>query len=137
MKPGHSRRRFGSYAFALLACIGEAAPAQPGEVSIRKYPDVVEARVRSRGADVFDFDVTVSSPYDTPQRYADGFRIAGRDGAVYGERKLLHDHATEQPFARDLHGVKVPRGLRSVLVQARDRERGYGGRTVEVTLPGR
>ena len=43
-----------------------------------------EARTR------FDLDVTVSSPYDTPQRYADAFRATSEDGAVvYGVRAAV------------------------------------------------
>lgn len=49
----------------------------------------------------------------------------------------LHDHAGEQPFTRDLYGVRIPRGVRAVTVQARDQKYGYGGKTVEVALPGR
>lgn len=98
---------------------------------------MVAAKVQSRAPDTFDFDVTVSSPYDTPHRYADAFRVLGKDGTVYGERKLLHDHASEQPFTRDLHGVRIPRGIWTVTVQARDQTFGYGGKTVEVALPGR
>ncbi len=56
---------------------------------------------------------------------------------MYGARVLLHDHATEQPFTRDLYGVVVPVGVRSVVVQARDLKNGWGGKTVEVLLPGR
>ena len=103
----------------------------------QKFPDVVSVTVRSGHEDSFDFDVTVSSPYDSGQRYADGFRITGDDGKVYGERKLWHDHATEQPFTRDLYGVKIPRGIRTVKVQARDQKYGYGGKIVEASLPGR
>lgn len=103
----------------------------------QKYPDVVAAKARPAAADAFDFDVTVSSPYDTAQRYADAFRVMGRDGAVYGERILLHDHADEQPFTRDLYGVRIPRAVKVVIVQARDKRFGYGGKTVEVVLPGR
>ena len=104
---------------------------------LQKYPDVVSARVQPRAAGVFDFDVTVSSPYDTPQRYADAFRVMGKDGVVFGEHKLLHDHGGEQPFTRDLYGVKIPSGIRTVVIQARDQQYGYGGKTVEVVLPGR
>jgi hypothetical protein len=104
---------------------------------LQKYPDVVSARVQTRVADIFDFDVTVSSPYDTPKRYADAFRVMGKDGVVFGERKLLHDHGDEQPFTRDLYGVNIPTGIRAVVVQARDQQYGYGGKTVEVVLPGR
>lgn len=103
----------------------------------QKYPDVVGVQVRSSGGDTFDFDVTVSSPYDSPQRYADAFRVTGPKGEVYGERSLAHDHAGEQPFTRDLYGVTVPKGVRSVSVQGRDQRFGYGGKTFEARLPGR
>jgi hypothetical protein len=120
----------------LGACLA-AFSARAAEPSLQKYPDVVAAKAQARGADAFDFDVTVSSPYDTPQRYADAFRVLGKDGAVLGERILLHDHAGEQPFTRDLYGVRIPRGILTVTVQARDQKYGYGGKTVEVALPGR
>ena len=105
--------------------------------SDQKFPDVVSVKVTPRSAGVFDFDVTVSSPYDTPQRYADAIRVVAKPNVVLGERILFHDHADEQPFTRDLHGVKIPSSIRAVTVQARDKANGYGGRTVEVTLPGR
>lgn len=123
---------------ALLLAAGQSVgPVLAADMASQTHPDVIDAKVRARGADTFDFDVTVSSPYDTPQRYADGFRVAGRDGAIYGERKLLHDHATEQPFTRDLYGVRIPHHVRRVMLQARDQKFGYGGRTVELVLPGR
>jgi hypothetical protein len=121
---------FAAGAFGLSADVSIAAAEQ-------RFPDVVAVRVQLRGENTFDFDVTVSSPYDTAERYADGFRVVGTDGRVYGERKLLHDHAGEQPFTRDLHGVTIPVGVKTVVVQARDRKYGYGGKTVEVSLPGR
>jgi hypothetical protein len=119
----------------LGACLAAFAARAAGPA--QKFPDVVAAKAQARGADAFDFDVTVSSPYDTPQRYADAFRILDKDGTVLGERILLHDHAGEQPFTRDLYGVRIPRGIRTVTVQARDQKYGYGGKTVEVALPGR
>jgi hypothetical protein len=87
--------------------------------------------------DTFDFDVTVSSPYDSANRYADGIRARSPDGVVFGVRKLFHDHASEQPFTRDLYGVKVPPGIKLVVIEARDQKYGYGGKTLEVVLPGR
>ena len=98
---------------------------------------MVAVKVRPTNTTTFDFDVTVSSPYDTPERYADAFRVTGKDGKVFGERKLVHDHAGEQPFTRDLYGVAIPPGVRSVTVEARDQKFGYGGKTEAVALPGR
>ncbi len=114
-----------------LACMVSATAADN-----QKYPDVVDVKVQARGENRFDFDVTVSSPYDTPQRYADAFRVKNPDGPSYGERILEHDHEHEQPFTRDLYGVLIPSGVRSVLVQARDQKYGYGGKGLEVVLPG-
>lgn len=129
------RRRTQLQGLFLLG-LSRVAGAVRAADAVQKFPDLLAAEVRSRGADTFDFDVTVSSPYDTPQRYADAFRVVGPDGAVFGERVLLHDHAGEQPFTRDLYAVKIPRGIRAVVVQARDRRFGYGGKTLEVALPG-
>ncbi len=99
------------------------------------FPDVVGVEVRSDDGVTFDFDVTISSPYDTPSRYADAFRVVGTDGTVYGVRRLLHDHQHEQPFTRDLHGVEIAPGVREVRVQGRDLRNGFGGASFNVTLP--
>lgn len=132
-----ARWRFRLLAFFAVACAVVAAPVLAADAAMQKHPDVLAAKVRPGGTDTFDFDVTVSSPYDTPQRYADAFRVMGKDGAVYGERILLHDHAGEQPFTRDLYGVKIPHAVRVVVIQARDQRFGYGGKSIEVLLPGR
>lgn len=131
------RRRFFFLAISFLAQAVVSGAALSAEASAQKYPDVVSARIQARSPDTFDFDVTVSSPYDTPRRYADAFRAMGKDGTVFGERKLLHDHATEQPFTRDMYSVKIPLGVRVVVIQAKDQKYGYGGKTIEVALPGR
>lgn len=124
-------------ALAAAVLVAIVVAAQAADTPEQRYPDVVAAKVRAAGSGAFDFDVTISSPYDTPQRYADAFRVMARDGSVYGERILLHDHADEQPFTRELYGVRIPRPVRAVVIQARDKRFGYGGRTVEVALPGR
>jgi hypothetical protein len=129
------KRNFGLVAALIsVAMLGAAAGAQGAE---QKYPDVVDVKVAASGNNRFDFDVTISSPYDSPQRYADAFRVLSMAGQPWGERKLLHDHADEQPFTRELYGVSIPAGVRTVVIQARDQKYGYGGRTMQAILPGR
>lgn len=126
--------RFTALCFVLmLACASLLAQAD----SEQQFPDVVSVEVRAVGNDTFDFDVTISSPYDTPTRYADAFRVSTLSGQVLGVRELLHDHQAEQPFTRDLYGVNIPPAISVVIVQARDQKYGYGGNTVQVKLPGR
>jgi hypothetical protein len=103
-------------------------------VEEQRYPDVVdaEATVSTTG---WKFAVTISSPYDSPDRYADGWRVLGPDGSEYGFRLLTHDHASEQPFTRTLDGVEIPEDITTVTIEGRDQEFGFGGATFELTLP--
>jgi hypothetical protein len=125
--------------FLLASCAGPTATQQTAttdnSVVDEKYPDVVEVEVVRATNGTFRFDVTVSSPYDSPERYADAWRIMGSEGVVYGTRELLHDHAGEQPFTRSLIGVEIPDGVEFVTVEARDLINGWGGDTREVQLP--
>jgi len=70
----------------------------------------------------------------TPERYADGWRVLGPDGEVYGEHTLTHDHAAEQPFTRAQEGVEIPDGVAEVTIEGRDLSNGYGGQTFTVEL---
>ena len=135
--PSILRRRFNILLALFLARPLVGCNAGTADSSAQKYPDVVNVRVQERSPNTFDFDVTVSSPYDTPQRYAVAFHVTGKDGTVFGERTLFHDHAAEQPFTQDLYGVRSPPDVRVVVIQARDSTYGYGGKTIEVALPGR
>jgi hypothetical protein len=108
------------------ATTGAAAEAQ-------QFPEIVEATATGNGG-TWTFEVTVSSPYDTPERYADGWRVLGPDGTVYGEHELTHDHAAEQPFTRTQEGVAIPDGIDEVTIEGRDLVNGYGGPTVTVQI---
>ena len=132
-----NRRRLGIFDITLMALSIAGSVVMTVDASEQEYPDVIDVQVNARGQNIFDFDVTVSSPYDTPDRYADGFHAMSRDGVIYGERKLFHDHASEQPFTRDMYGVFVPASVVVILIQARDKANGNGGKVVEVALPRR
>ncbi|MCG8353270.1 MAG: hypothetical protein MI924_36345 [Chloroflexales bacterium] len=101
----------------------------------QRYPDILDATLKPKGDDVFDVSVTVSSPYDTAERYADAWRILAPDGTVLGERVLLHDHANEQPFTRSLNDVRIPGDITMVTIQGRDKVYGYGGQELAVEVP--
>lgn len=104
-------------------------------VSAQRFPDIIDVAVTGT-APTFSFAVTVSSPYDSPERYADAFRVRSEDGTVYGVTELTHDHATEQPFTRSLSGVTLPAGVTSVVVEGRDQANGWGGGTQTVDVTG-
>ncbi len=100
-----------------------------------RLPDIEAVELTPAGDGTFDVSVTVSSPYDTPEQYADGWRVLAPDGTVLGEHQLLHDHASEQPFTRAQSGVAIPADIDEVTVEGRDLVNGYGGGTVTVPVP--
>lgn len=97
--------------------------------------DVVDVKVRAAAPRVCDFDVTVRSVDKGWNYYADAFEVLAPDGRLLGRRDLLHPHETEQPFTRELYGVRIPSGIHEVTVRARHKPRGYDGATKTVNLP--
>ena len=117
-------------------------PAQPdtaqesdaGEDGEELFPDVVDVVATAEDAGSWTFAVTLSSPYDSPDRYADSWRVRNEDGTVYGERFLTHDHANEQPFTRSQSGIEIPDSVIVVVVEGRDQISGWGGETMTIEL---
>ena len=126
-------------AMFVSACGGEATPqsdaAERRRILSQEFPDVLDARFDSIGETTWSVRVTISSPYDTPERYADAWRVMTLEGAVLGERVLTHDHASEQPFTRALNNVQIPAGTDVVVIEARDLINGWSGEGIEFSLP--
>jgi len=144
-------QRFGIVLFAFVGILAVSgcellfsSVVEPGAVNEEvvvevsggdRFPDVLEVRLEPAGGRTFDVYVTLSSPYDTPQRYADGWQTLDADGNVLGTHTLMHDHAAEQPFTRVQRGLDIPAGVESVTVQGRDQANGFGGLTLTVPVP--
>lgn len=123
------RRRAGFGSVVLLILVLAAGTAAAGEA------DIVDAKVR-RGADgTYDFDVTVRSNDRGWDYFADAFEVLTADGRLLGRRVLLHPHENEQPFTRELYGVRIPDGVDRVVIRARHKPKGYAGRTLTLPLP--
>lgn len=124
-------------AFLVIGCGSEDPPADSANTeapNVLDFPTVVDATATAVG-DSWRFDVTISSPYDSPTQYADAWRVLGPDGTEYGIRVLTHDHAGEQPFTRSLSGVVIPDDVSTVVIGARDLLNGWSEDTYELVLP--
>lgn len=115
------------------------APESPGSgsepASTDRFPDIVDATLEPEDGGTWTLAVTVSSPYDTPERYADGWRVLSPGGEELGVHELAHDHAGEQPFTRTQTGLDIPGGVDQIVVEGRDLQNGYGGKTKQVDIP--
>ena len=117
---------------ALLACGSNDDGSSPGPAEL--FPDVVDVEITAEGDGSYTIAATLSSPYDSPERYADAWRVLDENGNELGVRELTHDHADEQPFTRRTT-VSIPDDVDEVTVEGRDQVSGYGGETVTVAVP--
>lgn len=99
-----------------------------------KFPEVLAVDVVNRKNNSWRFNVTLSSTYDTPRRYADAWRVLDSEDNELGVRILGHDHANEQPFTRS-KTIELPNGTNTVFVEGRDQQNGWSGQRFEVQLP--
>ncbi len=80
-------------------------------------------------------DVTVRHGDTGWDHYANRWQVVTADGAVLGERVLLHPHENEQPFTRSLSGIAIPDNVAEVFVRAHDSVHGDGPLFGPVTVP--
>lgn len=114
----------------------DQAPIDCSGTAEADFPTVVDAALEPAGDGAYTVSATLCSAYDTPQRYADAWRVTTPAGEVLGVRELLHDHGGEQPFTRSLsEPVEVPADVDELVVEGRDLDNGWGGKTLTVTVP--
>ena len=99
-----------------------------------QFPEVLEATAELLKDNTWLIAVTLSSTYDTPQRYADAWRVLNEQDTELGIRILGHDHASEQPFTRSKK-IQLPDGISTIFIEARDQANGWSGQRFEVILP--
>ncbi len=99
--------------------------------------DVVKVGVAAEGGGAYRFRVTVRHNDEGWKHYADAWEVIGKDGTIYATRVLAHPHEDEQPFTRNKSGIQIPDGITTVIIRAHDKVHAYGGKTIEVKLPGR
>lgn len=125
MLPGPIRKLGALFTLPLVLLLAPGAWA--GKADVLK----VEATEETDGA--WAFAVTVRHGDQDPDHWADWWRVRTVEGKELGRRVLLHSHVDEQPFTRD-ERIRVPAGVRVVIVEAHDKRHGLGGQSVTVDL---
>ena len=99
-----------------------------------KFPEVLGVEAEPIDNNSWRFNVKLSSTYDSPQRYADAWRVLDDQDNELGIRILGHDHANEQPFTRS-GTIQIPESTSTVFVEGRDQANGWSGQRFEFKLP--
>ena len=59
--------------------------------------------------------------------YVNKWEILSPDRKVLATRVLHHPHVNEQPFTRSIYSVKIPKGMKSIIIRAYDSVHHFGG----------
>ena len=110
----------GGFAAPVLALAGEA--------------DVVGVKFIKSGNGTYNFSVTVEHADEGWDHFANKWEVVAPDGTTLGVRKLAHPHVEEQPITRSQSGIKIPEGVKEVIVRAHDSVHGFGGKEMRVVV---
>jgi hypothetical protein len=66
--------------------------------------------------------------------YADGWEVLDLAGKQIDYRLLAHPHVNEQPFTRSKCDIQIPKDISKVIVRAKCKTHGFGGKPVLVDL---
>ncbi len=102
--------------------------------SIAGEADVVKVSKIKSGNGTWNFSVTVKHSDEGWDHFANKWEVVAPDGTVLGVRKLAHPHVQEQPFTRSQGGIKIPDGMKEVIVRAHDSVHGFGGEEMTVAV---
>ena len=116
---------------ALSVSVFGASASMAGEADVTA---VKVFKLKKAGENIFRFRVTVKHADEGWGHYADAWEVVGPDGAVLGQRVLLHPHVNEQPFTRAAD-IEIPPSIPEVTVRARDKPHGFGGAEIKVAVP--
>lgn len=96
--------------------------------------DVLAVKFQKTDSGTYTFHVTLRHADEGWNHYVNRWEIVDMRGNVLATRTLYHPHVDEQPFTRSLYDVKIPVGVKTVLVRGHDLVHGYGGKSVRITL---
>ena len=118
----------------LSTVVGAVAAAVIGSAALAGEVDVTDVKVRKTGDNTYRFDVTLLHADTGWDHYANKWEVVAPDGTVLGTRVLAHPHVEEQPFTRSLGGVKIPDGIKQVIIRGGDSVHDLGGKEMTVAL---
>ncbi len=104
-------------------------------ISIRAgVVDIVSAKFNKNLNNTWNVDVTLKHKDTGWSHYADNWRVVDADGNILGDRVLYHPHVNEQPFTRSLSNITLPKGTRTVYIEAHDKEHGWAKKMLRIDL---
>lgn len=108
----------------LIACV----TAQANKV------EIVDVKAHQNVDKTWTFAVTLKHGDTGWNHYANEWQVIALDKKILATRTLYHPHVDEQPFTRNISGVKIPASIKTVRVIAKDTMHGLAQTAMQVNL---
>ena len=96
--------------------------------------EIVDVKVHQEKDKSWRFAVTLKHADEGWDHYANEWQVIAADDKILATRTLYHPHVDEQPFTRNISGVKIPENTETVRVIARDTIHGHSKTAMLVNL---
>ena len=96
--------------------------------------EIVDVKARQDKDKSWRFAVTLKHADEGWDHYANEWQVIAADDKILATRTLYHPHVDEQPFTRNISGVKIPDDVKTVRVIARDTVHGHAKTAMLVDL---
>lgn len=87
-------------------------------ISIASDAEVLKVKAELTSAQKYNISVTVKHADEGWDHYANAWRVYSVEGELLGERVLHHPHVKEQPFTRNLLGLRIPSEVTEIRIVA-------------------
>lgn len=104
------------------------------QIATANQADVVDVKVSQAEDKTWHFDVTLKHDDEGWDHYANQWVVTDLDNKILATRTLYHPHVHEQPFTRNLQGVKIPNETTRIKIIARDSVHQRTGKVIEFDL---
>jgi len=96
--------------------------------------EIIDVKATQSSDKTWSFRVTLKHDDKGWDHYANEWQVIAPDNKILATRTLYHPHVNEQPFTRGTQGVKIPEGVKSVRIIAKDTVHGLSNQAVKIDL---
>ena len=96
--------------------------------------EIVDVKAHQNNDKTWTFAVTLNHADTGWDHYANEWQVIAPDNKILATRTLYHPHVNEQPFTRNISGVKIPASMETVRVIAKDTVHGLAKTAMQVNL---
>jgi len=118
----------------IVAILAALVVSMPSFMVYADSVQILDVKAHQQNDKSWTFAVTLKHKDTGWDHYANEWQVISPDNKILATRTLYHPHVDEQPFTRNTSGVKIPKGIDTVRIIAKDTVHGLSKTAMDVNL---